>query len=137
MDADLRDLLAAWLGGDDPGEERRTALLARLRGDGAFRQAFVDEVHLLGMVKAAQAPEPRWLRLEDELGWSARERAGTEALERRVVSAARDWSRRRRLLRRTLATAAAVLVVVGLSAFVFRPHATQDVAVAPAAPFAT
>jgi hypothetical protein len=138
MDADLRDLLAAWLSGDDPGEERRAALLARLRGDEAFRAAFVAEIHLLGQLKAAQAPEPRWLRLEDELGWSARERAGTEALERRVVQAARAWSRRRRLLYGTLATAAAVLVAVGLSAFVLRPRATRDVAVAPApAPFAT
>ena len=30
MDRDLQDLLAFWLGDHDPGEERRTALLARL-----------------------------------------------------------------------------------------------------------
>jgi Concanavalin A-like lectin/glucanases superfamily len=138
MDADLSDLLAAWLGGGDPGGERRAALLARLRGDEAFRRAFVDEVHLLGRIKAAQAPEPRWLRLEDELGWSARERTGADAFEGRVVRAARDWSRRRRLLRRTLTTAAAILVGVGLAAFFLRPRATPEVAVAPApAPFAT
>lgn len=138
MDPDLQDLLAAWLGTSDPGEERRAALLARLRGDEAFRRTFVDEIHLLGTIKAAQAPEPRWLRLEDELGWSARAPAGTEALAGRVVRAAQVWSRRRRLLRGTLAFAAAVLVGVGLSAVFFRPGATPVAAVTPApAAFAT
>src|SRR5262249_17386700 len=47
MDADLRDLLSAWLGGDDPGDERRDVLLERLRTDAAFRLAFVNEIHML------------------------------------------------------------------------------------------
>src|SRR5439155_5472224 len=64
MDPDLRDLLAAWLGGDDPGEDRRAALLERLGADPAFRQAFVDEIRMLGMLKAVKSAEPRWLRLE-------------------------------------------------------------------------
>ena len=70
MDQDLQDLLALWLGDHDPGEERRAALLARMRADEAFRGAFVAEIHLHGMLKAVQSPEPRWLRLEDAIGWS-------------------------------------------------------------------
>jgi hypothetical protein len=85
MDQDLQDLLAAWLGDHDPGPERRDALLARLRGDAAFRRAFVEEVRLLGMLRAAQSSEPPWLRLEDQIGWSARQREDVETLAQRVV----------------------------------------------------
>ena len=42
-----------------------------MRQDEAFRRAFVSEIHMLGMLKVVQSAEPRWLRLEDELGWSA------------------------------------------------------------------
>jgi hypothetical protein len=116
MDRDLQDLLALWLGDHDPGDERRAALLARLRSDDAFRRTFTDEIRLLGMLKAVQSPEPRWLRLEDEVGWSARPHAGVETLAQRVVS---EWDRvqksRRRRMRWSLAAAAvAALVAVGL-----------------------
>ena len=53
MDQDLQDLLALWLGDHDPGEARREALLARLRGDDAFRRAFVEEMKASGFVAAA------------------------------------------------------------------------------------
>lgn len=85
MDADLRELLAVWLGQEDPGDERRAVLLARLREDTAFRQMFLDEIRLLGMLKVVQSSEPRWLRLEDELGWSAGERDISAQLEERVM----------------------------------------------------
>jgi hypothetical protein len=112
MDQDLQDLLALWLGDHDPGEDRRNALLARLRDDSAFRAAFVAEIRLLGMLKAVQAPEPRWLRLEDEIGWSARQREDVEELARQVV---REGKRRKALkwVRRWL-VAAALLVAVSL-----------------------
>ena len=74
MDEDLRDLLSAWLGGEIDAA-RGDELLARVRQDEAFRRAFVDEIRMLGMLRAVQSTEPRWLRLEDELGWSAAERA--------------------------------------------------------------
>ena len=85
MEPDLRDLLACWRGDHDPGEARRATLVARLRDDEAFRRAFVDELCLLGMLKAVQSAEPRWLRLEDEVGWSARQGADVEALAQRVM----------------------------------------------------
>jgi hypothetical protein len=113
MDQDLQDLLALWLGDDDPGEDRRVALVARLRDDGEFRREFVEQVRLLGMLKAVQAPEPRWLRLEDEIGWSAPQRADAEGLAERVVREGKRLLRARRWVRRSLA-AAAVLVAAGL-----------------------
>jgi hypothetical protein len=84
MDRDLLDLLSAWRGGA-LDEARRAELLARLRGDEAFRRAFVGEARLLGMLKAVQSTGPRWLLLEDELGWSADERAAGAPLEDRVI----------------------------------------------------
>jgi hypothetical protein len=132
MDQDLQELLALWLSDADPGEARREALLARLRGDEAFRRDFVEEIRLLGMIEAVQSPEPRWLRLEDETGWSAPRPAGEEALAQRVV---RLWERRRRArrwLRRSLvAVAASALLAVGLY-LGFRP--TRPPAPGPEAP---
>jgi hypothetical protein len=114
MNQDLQDLLALWLGDHDPGDERCAALLARLRADDAFRGAFVAEIRLLGMLKAVQSPEPRWLRLEDEIGWSARQSEEVEALAQRVTA---EWERRRRNRRRlrwSLAAAMAGLVAAAL-----------------------
>jgi len=67
MDQDLIDLLAAWRGSElDP--ERCEQLFARLEQDEAFLQAFVEEIRMLGMLKAVQSTEPRWLALHEELG---------------------------------------------------------------------
>jgi hypothetical protein len=114
MDQDLQDLLALWLGDHDPGDDRRAALLARLRADEDFRKVFGAEIRLHGMLKAVQSAEPRWLRLEDEIGWSAGQPAEVEALAGRVIG---EWERRRRNRRRlrwSLAVAMAGLVAVGL-----------------------
>lgn len=110
MDADLRDLLSAWLGNEDPGEERRQELLERLRHDADFRAAFVAEINMLGMLKAAQAPEPRWLRLADELGWSRQEEAPVAALENRIMQQVRAESGRRGRVWLGLALAASVAI---------------------------
>lgn len=69
MEADLADLLAAWRGETIP-DERRSSVLARLRGDPAFRAVAVEEIRLFAMLNVLRAGEPRWFRLEDELGWS-------------------------------------------------------------------
>ena len=85
MEPDLLSLLSAWLGQEtEPG--RHEALLERLGRDPEFRRAFVAEVRMLGMLKVVQAPEPRWLRLEDELGWSTSGSSMPEALEDRVMT---------------------------------------------------
>jgi hypothetical protein len=114
MDQDLQDLLALWLGDHDPGKARRSALLARLQSDEAFRRAFVQEIRLLGMVRAVQSSEPRWLRLEDEVGWSARQSLDVEALAERAVQQGRRRLRTSRWSRRALAAAAAILLATGL-----------------------
>jgi hypothetical protein len=127
MDQDLQDLLAAWLGDHDPGEARREALLARLRGDPDFRRAFVEEVRLLGMLKAVQSSEPRWLRLEDEIGWSAPQCQDVETLARTVVREARRRLRLRRLVRGLAAVAATGLVAAALFfAFIRGPGKPPD-----------
>jgi hypothetical protein len=67
MSEDLHELIAAWFGEEMP-DERRAALLQRLRQDAAFRAEFVTELRTFAMLHAVQAPEPRWLALQDELG---------------------------------------------------------------------
>lgn len=116
MDADLQDLLIVWQGGENPSPERCATLLARLRGDDAFRRTFVEEIGLLGMLKAVQAPEPRWLRLEDELGWSRHEPTAPEALAEQVMQTVRVRRRRRRLVGWALAAAVLLALAAG---FVF------------------
>jgi hypothetical protein len=82
---DLHDLLSAWLG-VSAGPERCEELLARIRQDKEFRRAFVAEIRMLGMLKAVQSSESRWLRLEDSLGWSAEEMPAGDHFEDEVVS---------------------------------------------------
>jgi hypothetical protein len=119
MDEDLQALLALWLGDHDPGEDRRAALLARLRSDAAFRQTFVEEIRLLGMLRAVQSSQPRWLRLEDESGWSAPQCLDAETLAQRVIREGRRRARVGRFVRWSVAAAA---LLVGLGVFLaFRP----------------
>jgi hypothetical protein len=114
MDQELQDLLALWMGDLDPGESRRAALFTRLRDDETFRQAFVDEISLLGMLKATQSSEPRWLRLEDEIGWSASSRGDVETLTRTVLDEGGRRLRRSRLVRWCATAALAALAVTVL-----------------------
>jgi hypothetical protein len=123
MNPDLQDLLALWLGDHDPGEARRDALLARLRDDADFRNAFVEEIRLLGMLRAVQSSEPRWLRLEDEVGWSARQREDIETLAQKVIREGRRRLRLRRVARWSGWVIAAGLVAACLF-LAFRPGGT-------------
>jgi hypothetical protein len=84
MGGDLNDILAAWLG-HDVAPARRTELLSRLRADEGFRKAFAAEVRMYGMLRTVQSAEPRWLRLEDLLGWSADESGFESAVEERIA----------------------------------------------------
>ena len=110
MKEDLSDLLSAWLGREiDPA--RCEELLARLRVDEAFRRDFVAEIRMYGMLRTVQSAEPRWLRLEDDLGWSAAEQSFGDTLEDRIVRRLDDSPRRRRSATwRWALTAAAALI---------------------------
>jgi len=66
MDPDLQDFLMAWTGGA-LSEARYAELLTRIASDEAFREQVIAEIRLLGMLKAVQSPEPRWLVLADAL----------------------------------------------------------------------
>ena len=139
MDRDLRDLLSAWLG-EEIEASRCDDLMARLREDEVFRRAFVEEVRMLGMLKVVHSADPRFLQLEDELGWSAsereREEAFAESLARRLDDRPRVRSRLGlRLLRSRwwvggMATAASILLLVGL-AVMFGGEGRKVVAPAP------
>jgi hypothetical protein len=114
MDQDLLDLLSAWQG-NDLGDGRRAELLTRLRVDELFRHAFVEEIRLLGMLKAVQSSDPRWLLLEDELGWSADEQASTILLEDRVLRHIQAPPRPRRFGRWKWGGLAAAGLLLGLA----------------------
>jgi Concanavalin A-like lectin/glucanases superfamily len=122
MEPDLRDLLSAWLGTECEAP-RYDELLARVRQDEAFRRAFVSEIRMLGMLKAVQSAEPRWLRLEDELGWSAAEQAAGETLEEGVKR--RLYATRAPFRARTLGIFGAVLVILAGMAVLFRPRGLE------------
>ena len=70
MNPDLQLFLQAWTGGADVSDAESQRLLHRLETDGAFRAECVDEIHLLGMLKAVQTTTPRWLDLHDALSLS-------------------------------------------------------------------
>lgn len=117
MDPDLADLLKAWLGGE-VAEERGAAVLARLRSDAEFRAAAVAELRTLAALNVLRGGEPRWLRLEDELGWSADEApddlAGAVAAEVATLPlpVAEEERPPQRRYRASWATATAVLAAV-------------------------
>ena len=71
MNPDLQLFLQAWTGGADVSDAEREHLLQLLENDAAFRAKCVEEIRLLGMLKAVQTPAPRWLELHDALGTSS------------------------------------------------------------------
>jgi hypothetical protein len=62
---DILDLLYAWHDNSELSPGRRDELLSRLQADSRLRQELADHVCLAALVRVVQAPEARWLRLED------------------------------------------------------------------------
>ena len=116
MNDDLTLFLQAWTGGAEVSEAERQRLLQRFETDEAFRAECVEEIRLLGMIKAAQTPSPRWLDVQDALGLSqaAESSAAEDDLASRVLSSVRSESparlRTRWLAWRPLTAAAAVIL---------------------------
>ena len=78
------ELIAVWHDNLELSAERQTELLARLRDDPALRRHLAEQIGFDGLVRAVQAPEARWLKLEDRLGPAA---DGDTAMEDAVMAA--------------------------------------------------
>ena len=78
------ELIAAWHDNLELSAERQAELLARLRDDPALRRHLAEQIGFDGLVRAVQAPEARWLKLEDRLGPAA---DGDTAMEDSVMAA--------------------------------------------------
>lgn len=70
MNPDLQLFLQAWTGGADVSDAERQRLLQLFENDAIFRAECVQEIQLLGMIKAVQTSGPRWLEMYDTLGLS-------------------------------------------------------------------
>ncbi len=116
MDRDLQDLLMAWTG-SETSAERRVELLARLNTDAEFRKAFVEEIRLLGQLKTVQSGEPRWLRIDDELGLDAPPRPSEADLTDSIMGEIRDPSTSRVAQFSPWLIAAAVALFAALGAW--------------------
>jgi hypothetical protein len=119
---DLPEWLAAWDAEEAPEPEAAARWIERLRSDERLRRQFADEIHLAGLTRAAQAGEPRWLRIEERLGLGEPEpgpddSSGLDRLEERVMGRlGASLSPRHRLRRRATSPwlAAAAGLVIGL-----------------------
>ena len=78
------ELIAAWHDNLELSAERQAELLARLRDDPALRRHLAEQIGFDGLVRAVQAPEARWLKLEDRLGHAA---DGDTVMEDAVMAA--------------------------------------------------
>jgi hypothetical protein len=129
MDQDLIDLVSAWTGAELP-PARSDELLARLRQDEAFQQAFLEQISMLGMLKVLQSAEPRWLRLQHELGWKPIEPITENEFEERFAQRLKGVVPYRfavlKRYNRAVAACAAV-IAVALVAFWWR----REAAIAP------
>ncbi len=116
MSEELHEIIAAWFGEEMP-DARRAELLKRLREDAELRSELVTELRTFGMLQAVQAPEPRWLELQDELGLAAAqndfaEEQIREVLRRQPRPFVASWWRPFAALAACLAAVFAVLLMI-------------------------
>ena len=125
MTDDVQAAVDIWLGRDGT-EADRNALLARLASDPPFRRAVAAELHLVGMLQTVRAGEPRWLRLENELGRTDAGAGDLERIEAAVMSRVRAEPRRTfRSWGVGFAAAAGLAAAVGLMLYPSNPQAKQ------------
>jgi hypothetical protein len=133
MDPDLQELLFAWTG-REVEESRQAALLGRLRTDAAFRRAALDEVRLLGQLKAVQSAGPRWLALEDGLAPGEVEPAEVPLEDRVLNEPPAPPAPPRRSRRHAVALAAGLLIGGMALGYALRPGGDPGPG-APPAPY--
>lgn len=119
MEADVRDALVAWQGGElPPGREEE--LRARMGSDADFRRVFAEEAWTLSLARVAQAPAPRWLALHEELGLAPSAQAPTqEQRETALLTALRREAPRFVNVRWRRAAYSLMAAAAGLILFVF------------------
>lgn len=136
MDQDLIDLLTGCRGGElDPA--RCEELLARLRNDARFRAEAAAEVRMLGMLKAVQSTEPRWLLLREELGCGAPRKKTEGELEADFLERVRGVRPRRARRPLGLAVVALAAALVAVATVRLWPRAGSPAKDATAAGTAT
>ncbi len=113
---DLLDSLAAFTGGESD-EAGRQRLVEMIRTDPALRRALAAELAMIGRLRAVQTPEPRWLRLHDEIGGAAGRK---DDFERRVMERAGTGFRRTPRGLMIPAMAAAVLALAAVAWLMLR-----------------
>ncbi|MDR3620629.1 MAG: iron dicitrate transport regulator FecR [Paludisphaera borealis] len=119
MDQDLIDLLSAWRGAE-LATSRVEELLSRLRQDEELLRSFVHEIRMLGMLKAVQTVEPRWLSLQEELGWGTDEGRFDDDHEDEIMRRVGGSGFSRSPWPRPRWTGAAVLTALLLALAIFR-----------------
>ncbi len=126
MQHDIQLILRAWLN-DEVADEGVQNALQRLRDDDSLRQAFVDELSMLGMIKAVQTDPPNWEKLELELGEKALENRVMSAIESgTVVASDSSWHKQRsETWWKTLGIVASIAAVV-LFALLLSPIGDQN-----------
>jgi hypothetical protein len=90
------DLIAAWHDNLELSAERQAELLARLRDDPALRRHLAEQIGFDGLVRAVQAPEARWLKLEDRLGTAADDDTAMEDAVMAAIAGERSLAADRR-----------------------------------------
>lgn len=131
--SDMADALAAWQGAP-VAEARRAELLARLQTDDDFRKEFAGAVWTLSMAQVAQAPEPRWLGLSEELGLLGygQERTGDDA-EQAIMAEIRRKPHRLQVSGRWRTMAMAAAGLAALLMFFLLTKRDGDIAPEPSA----
>ena len=135
MNTDLQTFLQAWTGGGDLSDAESERMLLLFECDAAFRAQCVEEIRMLGLIKAVQTPSPRWLALHDALGISlaAPDKPAADDLASRVIHLVKNQSRKNASFRwfgwRPLTAAAAGIVFGMLCTSVVFGFVNQRVAV--------
>lgn len=114
-DPDIILLLQTW-NDPDATEEARTRLLQRLDADETFRAEVAEQLAMIAALRSAQAPEPRWLELNDLLGGDEPDRVSgddsfADSVMERIGSSPTS---RQRTQWMWLAIAAALTLALGL-----------------------
>lgn len=110
MSKDLKLLVQIWLSEEMHEETER--LLERLKDDEAFRLAFVDEIMIMGKVKAVNLAEPKFVLLEEILNDQPE---NSKQYEEKIFQSLEREDRRKKVIKFMLALVAAIAIIASLN----------------------